>query len=153
MAAARCAIGPLRALFGWGRWLAMGADPEAFETFVEDVEPKLRRALVALRGADAGRDAVAEALAWAYEHWERVQTMDNAVGYLFRVGQSRSRPRRWRLMPTPEPFRMPDVEPALPAALAALSDHQRNVVWLVHGCGWTYAETAAALGISVSAVG
>jgi DNA-directed RNA polymerase specialized sigma24 family protein len=41
----------------------------AFSQFVTEVEPRLRRALVALRGAEAGRDATAEALAWAWEHW------------------------------------------------------------------------------------
>jgi DNA-directed RNA polymerase specialized sigma24 family protein len=131
----------------------MRVDEEAFEAFVMDAEPRLRRALVALRGVDEGREAVAEALAWAFEHWDRVQTMENPIGYLFRVGQSRTRPRRRRLMPAAEPFRIPDVEPALPAALAALTEHQRNAVWLVHGCDWSYADTAKALGISVSAVG
>jgi RNA polymerase sigma factor (sigma-70 family) len=129
------------------------ADDAAFTAFVQDAEPRLRRALVALRGVDDGRDAVAEALAWAYEHWDRVERMENPVGYLFRVGQSRSRPWRRRLMPPPEPVRIPEVEPALPGALAALTQHQRNVVWLVHGCGWSYADTATALGISASAVG
>ena len=48
---------------------------------------------------------------------------------------------------------MPDVEPALVPALHALSPMQRQAVWLVHACDWTYAETATALDISASAVG
>ena len=35
----------------------------------------------------------------------------------------------------------------------ALSLMQRQVVWLVHACEWTYGETAEALDISASAVG
>jgi DNA-directed RNA polymerase specialized sigma24 family protein len=38
-------------------------------------------------------------------------------------------------------------------ALAALPETQRTAVWLVHACQWTYAETAEALGTSVSMVG
>jgi DNA-directed RNA polymerase specialized sigma24 family protein len=128
-------------------------DREAFERFVADVEPRLRRALVALRGPEQGRDAVAEALAWAWEHWDRARALDNPAGYLYRVGQSRTRWRRspaWG--PTAEPDRLPDVEPRLPAALAALSDRQRVSVFLVQGCGWSHVEVAGLLGISASSV-
>jgi hypothetical protein len=53
----------------------------------------------------------------------------------------------------PDPARLPEVEPGLGPALRALAPQQRSAVWLVHACGWTYAETASALGISPSAVG
>lgn len=130
------------------------AGVDAFARFVRDVEPRLRRALIAFRGVDGAGDAVAEALAYAWEHWDRVQTMTNPAGYLFRVGQSRTRPRRQPLaLPPVDPMHMPEVEPALPEALAALTEKQRGAVWLVHACGWTYAETSEALGVSVTAVG
>lgn len=124
-----------------------------FERFVRTVEPRLRRALVGLRGVDAGRDAVAEALAYAWEHWDRVQAMENPAGYLFRVGQSRSRLRRPPRLPVVPTAHLPEVEPRLPDAVAALSPNQRGAVWLVHACGWSYREAAEALGISVTAVG
>ncbi len=79
--------------------------------------------------------------------------MDNPAGYLFRVGQSRTRKRNEPRLPSPESLRIPDVEPALVPALLALPERQRNAVWLVHACGWTYAETADALGVSASAIG
>lgn len=129
-------------------------DPGGFEAFVAEVEPRLRRALVGLRGPEAGRDAVAEALAWAWEHWSEVQGMENPAGYLYRVGQSRSRRGRGRA-PWPAPSSlagMPEVEPRLPAALASLSERQRVAVFLVHGCGWSQAEVATVLGISPSSV-
>ena len=47
-------------------------------------------------GADMGREATAEAMAWAYEHWDRVGPMEHQVAYLFRVGQSRTRRLRRR---------------------------------------------------------
>ena len=67
-----------------------GPDPAAaFEAFFRETEPKLRRALVAAYGPDLGRDAASEALAYAWEHWERLSQMANLPGYLFRVGQTR----------------------------------------------------------------
>src|SRR5215472_17859967 len=69
-------------------------DRAAFERFVEEIGPRLGRALAALYGFEDGRDATAEALAYAWEHWPRLQHMANLPGYLFRVGQTRSRRRR-----------------------------------------------------------
>jgi DNA-directed RNA polymerase specialized sigma24 family protein len=125
----------------------------SFEEFVGTVEPSLRRALVGHLPPHAVPDALAEAFAYAWEHWERLQTLENPAGYLFRVAQSRSRSRRPGLPPPPDPSRLPHVEPRLGDAMKALSTQQRSVVWLVHACDWTYAETADALGISPSAVG
>ena len=124
-----------------------------FEAFVTDVEPRLRRALVAARGPDAGRDAVAEALAYAWEHWDRVRSMANPVGYLFRVGQSRTRHRRGRSLPTQaNAVEIPDVDPRLPGAMNGLSEQQRVTVFLVHGCGWSHADVAEMLDITPSTV-
>ena len=76
--------------------------------------------------------------------------MDNPVGYLYRVGRSRvagARRRKAGFPPVPKSS-LPWVEPALPAALARLSDKQRTVVWLVHGLGWHQTEVAELLGLS-----
>jgi len=50
-----------------------------FEAFVHDIEPSLRRALVAAYGFERGRDATAEALGWAWEHWDRAKELDNKM--------------------------------------------------------------------------
>ena len=128
-------------------------DAEAFERFVIDVEPSLRRALVAAYGADVGRDATAEALAWGWENWERLRSMDNPVGYLYRVGQTR-RPRASRPVSFPAVARTDDVwvEPALPAALASLTEHQRVATVLVHGFAWSLQDAANLLGVKVTTV-
>lgn len=125
---------------------------ETFGRFVSDAEPRLRRAFTLLRGIDAGRDATAEALAWAWENWDRVQGMNNPLGYLYRVGASRSRPHRSRL-PVAEPAEGHRFEPGLVPALERLPDRQRTAVVLVHGCGWTHQEAAEAMGISRPTVG
>lgn len=130
----------------------MSADPQSFETFVIDAEPRLRRALIGAVGADRVADAVAEALAYAWENWETVACLDNPVGYLYRVGQSKARRRkvpRLRAMVAPG---IPDIEPGLPMALMQLPVQQRSAVWLAHGCAWTHREIADALGISPSTV-
>jgi RNA polymerase sigma-70 factor (ECF subfamily) len=123
-----------------------------FEAFVARFSPRLRRALVAAYGSERGADATAEALAYAWEHWPRVSGMEHPVPYLYRVGQSRTRGRKQRVV-----FAVPDgdepwVEPALPAALSALSERQRVAVVLVFGFGWQLAEVAEVLGIRVTTV-
>jgi len=125
-----------------------------FEAFVLSVEPRLRRAMVGTVGADRAADAVAEALAYAWQHWGRVSVMHNPAGYLYRVARSASRirtPQRVRWLVN-EPARIPDVEPALVEAVAALPPRQRTAVWLVYACEWSQVEVADALDISPSAV-
>ena len=126
------------------------AAPESvaeFEAFVRDAEPRLRRALVAAYGFEDGRDATAEALAYAWEHWERVREMPNAAGYLFRVAQSRRRRRRVPVLYDVSGWPEHLFEPGLPRALAALSQRQRVVVVLVHGFGYTLHEVAELTGL------
>ena len=120
----------------------------AFTGFVETIEPRLRVALVARYGPERGREATAEALAWAWEHWGEMDEIRSPVAYLFRVGQSKTR-RRLRPRAPFEPPRsdQPWVEPALPAALGSLSRHQRMAVVLVHAFGWTQAEAAEVIGV------
>ena len=126
-------------------------------TFVEFhgvAEPKLRRALIARYGGDVGREATAEALSYAWENWNRVRGMGNPIGYLYRVGQSRSR-RFWSRRALFEPISeqtLPWVEPGLPNALNKLSARQRQVVVLIHGFEYTYQEVADLLGISRSSI-
>lgn len=124
-----------------------------FSVFFADAEPRLRRALVATYGGERGREAAAEALAYAWQHWERVRVMDNAIGYLYRVGQTRSRPGREPVLFPPLPTvdgRW--VEPELPQALANLSDRERLAVVLIEGFGWTFREVAELAEVSVSSV-
>jgi RNA polymerase sigma factor (sigma-70 family) len=138
----------------------MDGDGPAFERFVIDVEPRLRRALVATYGAQVGREATVDALAYAWEHRARLSVMTNPAGYLYRVGQTSARRQRTveanaldvatraaMVGPSDDP---PAFEPALGPALAALSEQQRAGVVLVHGYGWSLREAAGVLGVSVS---
>jgi DNA-directed RNA polymerase specialized sigma24 family protein len=125
---------------------------EEFETFVEDTEPRLRRALTAAYGPEDGREATAEALAWTWEHWERVRNMENAIGYLYRVGQSSRRRRKTPILLPNPPADGPTIEPRLLPALRELTDHQRVAVLLVHGYSYTHEEVAVVLDVGVSTV-
>lgn len=133
-------------------------DEERFEAILASVEQPLRRALVAAYGPDAGREAAAEALAWAWEHLDRVEPMANPAGYLWRVGQTAARRgRRWsdrkadvELPELPVSDRPLGYEPALAGALRALTPRQRAAVMLVHGWDHTLQEAADAFGCSVS---
>ena len=125
----------------------------AFAEFVHEVEPRLRRALVARFGPHIGREAAADALVYAWQNWGRINEMENPAGYLYRVGVSSVRPRK--RPPVLEPqhsYSEPWAEPALEGGLARLSDAQRVAVVLHHSFSWTYEEVAALLEISVSSV-
>ncbi len=123
-----------------------------FERFVSEVEPRLRRAFAGAVGVDRAADAVSEALAWAWENRDRLDDLRNPTGYLFRVGQSKTRQRKRPVLPPPEPNRIPAIEPSLVEGLLALSDKQRIAVWLVHACSWSHGEVAEAMEIGQSTV-
>lgn len=125
---------------------------------VPDLERRLSAAFLARYGPDVGREVTSETLAYAWEHRERLAEMDNPAGYLFRVGQSKSRRLlRW----SKEALRFPDevpeqhqpwVEPGLGEALAKLDAEQREIVILVHCFQWTYREVAELLGVELHSV-
>jgi DNA-directed RNA polymerase specialized sigma24 family protein len=125
---------------------------EAFESFFAAAEPRLRRALVAAHGFERGREAAAEALAWAWEHWSELESTVNPVGYLYRIGERRTRWRRMPITYVPIEVREPWFEPGLAAALESLSRRQRLAVVLVYGYGWQLREVAETCGLAVTTV-
>ena len=131
---------------------AVGA---AFEVFVKETETRLREALSASLGSERGREATAEALSYAWEHWHRIRAMDNPTGYLYVLGRDRgrksARSRTVALLPA-DPARIPWVEPGLVGALEELPERQRTVVMLLYCFEWTMGETATLLGLSKSTV-
>ena len=125
---------------------------QQFEEFVATNEPRLRRAFVAAYGSERGREATAESFAYAWENWHRILQMDNAVGYLYRVGQSRTRTRKSVVLFNPPAGVESTFEPKLIPALQRLTEHQRTAVVLVYGYGWTLREVAELTGVKVTTV-
>lgn len=127
-----------------------------FSGFFGETEPLLRHSLVACCGPEVGREAAADAFEYAWRNWDRVASMEHPVGYLFRVGRSAA--RKYRRSPPivafepPSQGSMPWVEPGLDAGLRALSDRQRTAVVLRHSFGYTHAEIAQVMGVSIPSV-
>ena len=139
---------------GWREVIPDDSAVASFTRFVKEVEPKLRHALSATYGVDLGHEATAEALAYGWEHWEQVRTMENPGGYLYKVGRTSGRRfgRRAAAFPQVDTQQWPWVEPALPGAVQSLSEKQRTVVVLLHCFAWTYAEVAELLQITRGSV-
>jgi DNA-directed RNA polymerase specialized sigma24 family protein len=129
-------------------------DPDAdIVALLEEVRPRLARAFGAAYGRERGEEALGEAIAYAWEHRQEVLTMDNPGGFLYRVGQSTSRPRSSpRFLPAPSELGIPDVEPGLAPALEELTERQRTCVALVVGEKLSHQEVADLLGIAKSTV-
>jgi RNA polymerase sigma factor (sigma-70 family) len=124
---------------------------DEFTAFVMNTEPKLRLALCANFGKELGTEATAEALAFAWEHWDRVTDADNPAGYLYGVGRNIARKRTVRrnpVFPDIPDDHAPWIEPALPEALAGLPERQRVAVMLVHCFEWTLSEVAEFMEVS-----
>lgn len=124
-----------------------------YDEFVASHRRDLERVLIARYGIDVGLDSAAEALAFAWEHWDEVSEMDNPVGYLVRVGQSQARRRfRWRrTVQLPRHTSAPeDATTRLDDALLRLKDTHRQAVILVYCHRYSYEEAAEMLDIPVS---
>jgi RNA polymerase sigma-70 factor (ECF subfamily) len=130
---------------------------ERFSIWMDEVQDRLRFALIAGHGAEAGTEAAADALAYAWEHWDNIEAMENPAGYVYRVGDRMARHDRTRRFRRPLVFpelnsHLPHVEPGLPLALASLSKHQRVAIALVYGLGYSYQEVAGMLDVSKGTV-
>ncbi len=126
---------------------------QGFEGFVRVDGERLRRVMSSQYGVDVGCESTDAALAWAWEHWDRLRGMSNPAGYLYRVAQTRAR----RMIAGGRPVTFPP-EPAagadagssldgdLAAALRSLPDRQRLAVLMVHVYGWTPVEVGRITG-------
>ena len=124
------------------------------EAFLLDAQPRLRRAFLGTLGPNRADDALSAAFEWAVSNWNRLVDMDNPVGYLFRVGSSRSMPPKTpTALPLAAEVGLPDFEPRLVPAMLQLPETQRTAVWLIHACGWNYTDAAQALDVGESTVG
>jgi RNA polymerase sigma factor (sigma-70 family) len=134
--------------------VVMSADAkDEFAAFFDAAERRLRLALTGAFGVETGRDATAEALAWAWQNWGDVREMTNPVGYIYRVGRSNALRGLDRDVASatstieahPSDWELPNYEPNLAKFLARLPERQRVAVWMVHGLGFSHREVAELL--------
>jgi RNA polymerase sigma factor (sigma-70 family) len=134
----------------------ISARREEFVLFAERATLRLRPALVAHHGVELANDLCADAIAYAWENWDRVRDLDNPVGYLYRVATSRARRyRRWRrpvALPAESGVAAVESDHGLHVMLAKLPHRQRTAVVLVHVYGWSYQDVANLVGRSLSDV-
>jgi len=124
------------------------------EDFLLGARPKLMRAFLGTLGPSRADDALSTAFEWAVANWKRLSSMDNPVGYLYRVGSTRSTPPKSPVeLPSAAQVGLPDFEPRLVPAMLQLPETQRTAVWLIHACGWNYSDAAHAMGVGESTIG
>jgi DNA-directed RNA polymerase specialized sigma24 family protein len=127
-------------------------DRAAVVSFLDGVDLPLRQALVARLGIHLGAAAHAAAMEYGWLNADRVRVMDHPVGYLYRVGLSKVRPRRKQIpvyvLADRDVPGDPGFEPGLQPALARLPIPERVAVFLCCGCGWSYAEVGRLLDVA-----
>jgi RNA polymerase sigma factor (sigma-70 family) len=129
-----------------------------FEDFFRYHYAKLARALLLMIGDPGEAEELAqEAMARAYERWDRVQLMASPLGYVYRtaLNLNRKRIRGLRLRRPYGAVEIPGTDPALVAharqrvleALRSLPESQRKVLILVEWVGMTTEEVGRLLGV------
>jgi DNA-directed RNA polymerase specialized sigma24 family protein len=119
-----------------------------------------RRALISGYGPAVGAEAADDMAVWAFANVDRLETVKNRAGYLYRVGRTCARRIKrvhdrnsgdstWRLN-TPDHSDAVVVSIELGDAMASLSRMQRSAVLLCDGYGYPLGEAAAVLCCSVS---
>ncbi len=132
-------------------------DLDAMGLFMLEAGQRLERALVARFGIDNGLEAAAEAIEYGLTNWEKLQTMHNPVGYLYRVGESRGRRlvQRWARLEAlvVDPVTVDAVvDIDLQRALGRLKPIERVSIVLVHAHGHSYREAAEVLDLSATTI-
>jgi RNA polymerase sigma factor (sigma-70 family) len=136
--------------------------PLDFEDFFEREHRRLGKAFYLLTGdPHEAEDLAQEALARAYERWDRIASVESPIGYVYTIGVNLHRRRLRRLL------RRPQVDPPEPAAdpvesagpradvlraLRAISVPQREALILVEWLGYDAEEAGLVLGIEAASV-
>jgi RNA polymerase sigma-70 factor (ECF subfamily) len=130
-----------------------------FESFYRIEASGIYRALaVTLRDRDLAEEAASEALARTFQHWDRVRTYENPMGWAYRVGMNwaisrlRRRGRHIRHPDRQEHVDAPTFDPGLQAALHELSIDQRTVVVMRYLLDLSQEEIGRVLGLPVGTV-
>jgi RNA polymerase sigma factor (sigma-70 family) len=134
-----------------------------FEEFFEAERIRLLRALYLLCGnAEEAEEILQDAFLALWERWDRVSTLQDPTGYLYRTAMNVFRRRSRRaalafrralsLAPDPVPFAEIDEQQDVVAALAELSARQRAALVLTDVMDYSSEEAGRALGVTAGTV-
>ncbi|MGZ8585037.1 MAG: RNA polymerase sigma factor [Actinomycetota bacterium] len=140
----------------------MTSEAAAFSDFFAERYRRLARACLLLTGnAAEGEDLAQEAMARVLERWDRVSTMDDPEGYLFRTALNLHRnsvrrlamaARRQVHRETHDETDAADRRVDLLRAIRSLPRAQREALVLVEWLGYTAEEAGLLLGIESASV-
>lgn len=134
------------------------ATPLSFETFFEAERTRLLRALYLLTGnAQEAEEVMQDAFVAVWERWDRVSSMDDPTGYLYRTAMNRHRSRVRRVTraakrvvgaaESGDAFAAADERDAVARALVTLTPRQRAAVVLTELLGYGADEAGSILGV------
>ncbi len=134
-----------------------------FEDFFEQESPTLFRRLCLVTGnRQEAEDVMQEAFLKIYERWERIRTLEDPIGYLYRtafnVFKRRSRRTAVAIRRTlgaaehVDEFAAAEARSVVATALAALTPRQRAALVLTELLGFDSAAAGRALGIRPATV-
>ena len=137
--------------------------PRTFESFFSDERKRLLRALFLLTGnTEEAEEILQDAFLALWERWDRVSTMDDPTGYLYRTAMNRHRSLGRRAARAArraigqahggDLFAQADEREAVARALATLTPRRRQAVILTEMLGYGSPEAAQVMGISDSTV-
>lgn len=136
---------------------------DAFEVFFEAEHERLLRALFVVTGsAEEADELMQDAFVAVWERWDRVGTIRDPTGYLYRTAMNRFR-SRLRAAKTaarraigvdlrPDLFEAVDERDLVVRALAGLSERQRAALVLTDLLDFDSEEAARVLGVKPSTV-
>jgi RNA polymerase sigma-70 factor (ECF subfamily) len=136
--------------------------PSSFEELFESERTRLFRALCLLTGnRNEAEELAQDAFVRVWERWDRVASMEDPAGYLYRTAMNgfRSRYRRSLVAlrvslsaPAPDAFREVEDREAVVRRLARLTRKQRAAVVLLDLLDFTSEEAGQILGMQPGAV-
>lgn len=139
------------------------AEPLGFEAFFEENRARLFGALCLVTGNRHEAEEIAQdAFLKLWERWERVSTLEDPTGFLFRTAMNvfRNRTRRaglalrksLALAPSTDDLAAVEDRDEMVRAMRSLTPHQRAALVLTGYLGYTSDDAAKVLGIRASTV-
>lgn len=135
---------------------------DSFSQFYEADRARLVRSLALTIGdPDLAAESVDEAMARAYDRWDKISTSGSPSAWVYRVAQNLATSRFRRLrrdriygprIARPEDHIDVHSDKVLADALENLSKEHRDVLVLRYFLDWSVAEVAEALGVAVGTV-